>query len=286
MSGWLSAPRPQVVIGPLGWLRVALRAAALLAVNLCGLLLLLGLRVIERPLHGAERPWTPSITRLVCRLSLRIIGIAFSQRGSPMQGPGAMVSNHSGWLDIFALNAASRLYFVSKAEVARWPVIGWLARATGTVFIARRPAEAKLQQAIFEDRLLHGHKLMFFPEGTSSDACRVLPFKSTLFAAFLTPALREQLAIQPVSVNWHAPTGADPRFYGWWGDMGFGQHLIEVLAAPRQGRVELIYHPPLNVRDFTDRKALTAAAEAAVRQGHQITPATLPAAKAIPAPQA
>ncbi|WP_367998774.1 lysophospholipid acyltransferase family protein, partial [Photobacterium sanguinicancri] len=54
-----------------------------------------------------------------------------------MKQHGAVVANHSSWLDIFALNARKRIYFVSKAEVAKWPGIGWLARATGTVFINR-----------------------------------------------------------------------------------------------------------------------------------------------------
>ena len=67
-----------------------------------------------------------------------------------MTAPGAIVANHSSWLDIFALNAAQRVYFVAKSEVAGWPGIGWLARATGTVFIARKGTEAKKQQEIFE----------------------------------------------------------------------------------------------------------------------------------------
>lgn len=268
MTDWLSAPRAPLRIGAGGWVRLVLRGAAIGLVTYGGLLLLLALRLIERPLFGARRPWTPWITWAVCRFALFAMGIRLILRGAAMTGPGAMVANHSGWLDIFALNAATRLYFVSKAEVAKWPGIGWLARATGTVFITRKGTEAKAQQTLFEERLTHGHKLLFFPEGTSSDACRVLPFKSTLFAAFFTPALRDRLSVQPVSVVWHAPKGADPRFYGWWGDMEFGPHLAEVLAAPRQGSVEVVFHPPLRVADFADRKALTTAAETAVRSAH------------------
>ena len=180
---------------------------------------------------------------------------------------GAVVSNHVAWLDIFTHNARKRIYFVSKAEVAKWPGIGWLARATGTVFINRDPREAKLQQAVFEGRLLAGHKLLFFPEGTSTDGRRVLPFKTTLFQAFFTPDLVHGMYIQPVTLIYRAPKGADKRFYGWWGDMAFGPHLLQVLAAWPQGSVTVKYHPPLKVDDFADRKALAAAAEAAVRSG-------------------
>lgn len=267
---WNEAPPPpEARPGVMGGLRVLWRGVAL-AVLIFGCLgLLLLVRLFERPLFGLRRPVTPFITQFVCRNALRLMGIGYSTRGALMRGPGAVVANHASWLDIFTLNARKRIYFVSKAEVARWPGIGWLARATGTVFITRERREAKAQQALFEARLHAGHKLLFFPEGTSTDGIRVLPFKSTLFAAFFAEGLRESLQVQPVSVIYHAPSGADPRFYGWWGDMGFGAHLFRVLAAPRQGRVEVLYHRPVYVRDFPDRKALALHCERAVRAGHQ-----------------
>ncbi|MFT4151071.1 MAG: lysophospholipid acyltransferase family protein [Paracoccaceae bacterium] len=268
MNDWLTARRAPGRIGAAGWLRLCLKGALIGGVTYGCLVLMLVLRLVERPLFGLRRPWTPWITQFVCRFTLAVMGLRLILRGRPLREPGAMVANHSGWMDIFALNAATRLYFVSKSEVAGWPGIGWLARATGTVFITRKGTEAKVQQAVFEERLTAGHHLMFFPEGTSSDSRRVLPFKSTLFAAFFAPALRDRLMVQPVTVIWHAPPGQDGRFYGWWGDMDFGPHLAEVLATPRQGRVEVIFHPPLRVADFPDRKALSAAAEAAVRKHH------------------
>ena len=259
-------PAP-VPIGPAGWLRAALRGSALVAVTFGGLGLLLALRLVERPLWGAHRPWTPHITQAVCRLAFIVLGIRRKVRGSQMRQHGAVVSNHGSWLDIFALNASKRVYFVSKSEVASWPAIGWLARATGTVFINRRASEALKQRQAFARRLRAGHKLLFFPEGTSTDGLRILPFKSTLFAAFFEDGLREELWIQPVTASYRAPPGADPRFYGWWGEMAFGPHLLQVLAAPRQGTVELVYHAPLRVADFPDRKALARACEQAVRAG-------------------
>ncbi len=185
-----------------------------------------------------------------------------------MTARGAVVANHTSWLDIFALNAVKRIYFVSKSEVANWPGIGWLARSTGTVFIERNPARAHQQTALFTARLLAGHKLLFFPEGTSTDGLQVLPFKTTLFEAFFAPELRDEIHIQPVAVIYHAPDGLDARYYGWWGSMEFGTHLLATLAPARSGSVEVIYCTPLRVADFADRKALAAASEAAVRQAH------------------
>lgn len=260
-------PPPPAVIGPAGWLRVGLRGGAILSLLAVCFPTLLILRLPERLICGLGRPVTPHITQVVCRLACRVLGLRVTMRGAPMRGPGAYVANHVGWLDIFVLNACKRLYFVAKSEVAGWPGIGWLARGTGTVFIARDPRQAQAQTRVFEDRLRAGHRLLFFPEGTSTDGRRILPFKPTLFQAFLSDRLRDVLQVQPVTLVYHAPEGEDPRFYGWWGDMALGPAILAVLAVRRQGRVEVVYHPPMTVSDFRDRKALAAASEAAVRQG-------------------
>jgi 1-acyl-sn-glycerol-3-phosphate acyltransferase len=254
-------------------LRMALRGASLGGVAVLGMTILLPLRLIERPFFGARRPLSPGVARWVCKTALRILGLRVSVVGTPMKRPGATVANHVSWLDILVLNAFENVYFVSKSEVAGWAFIGWLARATGTLFIARTGTQAKIQQKQFESRLQEGHRLLFFPEGTSSDGQRVLPFKSTLFAAFFHPALADRQHVQPVTLVYSAPKGQDVRFYGWWGDMEFTSSFRAVLGQAPQGRARLIYHKPLRVADFPDRKALAAACEAAIRGHH-------PAAKA------
>lgn len=254
-------------ITPAGWLRAVLRGLILVVILLVGVLATALLRLIEAPLYGLHRPWTPHITVVVCKLSLAVVGLRRELRGKPMTEPGAVVSNHASWLDIFSLNAHKRVYFVSKAEVANWPGIGLLAKITGTVFIARDPKQARAQTELFQARLKAGHKLLFFPEGTSTDGLRVLPFKTTLFQAFFNEELRDLLHVQPVTLIYRAPEGEEARFYGWWGDMEFGPHLLKTIAAGRQGSVTVVYHPPVKVADFPDRKALAAHVEAAVRAG-------------------
>jgi 1-acyl-sn-glycerol-3-phosphate acyltransferase len=260
-------PLPEPVrFGLIGWLRVLLRGLVLGTLTFGGLLILLQVRLVERPLFGQRRPMTPFITQFVCLNAFRILGMRYLTRGTPLHGQGAVVSNHCSWLDIFALNARKRIYFVSKDELADWPGIGWLARATGTVFIRRERREATAQIKLFEERLSYGHKLLFFPEGTTSDSRRVLPFKSTLFAAFFAPEMRDTLQVQPVTLRYQAREAQDARFYGFWAEMIFGAHLLKVLAA-RNGSVEVLYHPPVKVADFKDRKALAAYCEAEVRKG-------------------
>lgn len=266
---WVSpeGEAPEIRIGPLGWLLIALRLPPMAVILFGGLALHLSLRLIERPLFGLRRPVTPFVTQAVCKASLLVLGLRLERRGTPMRGRGAVVSNHASWLDIFAINALQRVYFVSKSEVAGWTGIGWLARATGTVFINRNARDARLQKEIFEARLRAGHHLCFFPEGTSTDGARVISFKPTLFAAFFSYGLSDILQVQPVTLAYLAPATRDPRFYAWWGALGFAPHLMRLLATARRGRVVVVFHPPVRVADFPGRKELAQHCEAAARAG-------------------
>ncbi len=270
MSEWRNVQLPPRRIGLMGWLRVLVKGGLMGFVTYAGLAVLLLVRLIERPLCAQARPVTPYITQAVCRAVFFILRLRLVVRGTPMMEHGALVANHASWLDIFALNAATRMYFVAKSEVEGWAAIGWLARATGTVFIARKGSAARVQQRLFEERLRAGHRLLFFPEGTSTDAVRVLPFKSTLFQAFYTASVEVGLHIQPVTVIYHSPAGEDARFYGWWGDLDFAPHLLTVLAAPRHGRIEMVFHTPVAVSDFAGRKELAAYCEEVVRGAHPL----------------
>lgn len=259
-------PPPASSPGPLGWWLILSRGLAVLSILAFGVLLLVPLRGIERLFTGLRRPLTGPWVQGVCRACLWAMGIGWDRQGVPLQGPGAVVANHSGWLDIFALNAALPVFFVSKAEVAGWPGINILTRVTNTHFVVRDPRLASEQASAFVARLGAGHRILFFPEGTSTDGRRVLPFKATLFQGFFDPSLPEGLAIQPVTVRYSAPAGRDPRFHGWWGDMALGPHLLTVLAAPDPGRVTVVLHPPIAVAGH-NRKSLAAVTEAAVRAG-------------------
>lgn len=259
-------PRLDAPKGLRDWLRVARRGGGALAVLLAGVLLIVPLRLVERFVRGRRHPWTGPHVQWVCRLTLKAMGIGLARSGRPMRGPGAAVANHSSWLDILALNAAMPVVFVSKAEVAGWPGINILTRVTDTHFVSRDPRLAQAEAAALSARIGAGQRLLFFPEGTSSDGRRVLPFKSTLFEGLLDPRLPGGLAVQPVSVAYHAPPGADPRVYGWWGDMVLGPHLLAVLAMPRQGRIAVTLGEPVPVAGHS-RKTLAAACAAAVRTG-------------------
>ena len=142
-----------------------------------------------------------------------------------------------------------------------------LANITGTVFIRRERRDAKLQKDLFQTRLGLGHKLLFFPEGTSTDSLRVLPFKSTLFAAFFEPELKDTIYIQAVT-KLSCPKNQDKRFYGWWGESGFWHAYDPSLSALPQGHVEVVFHEPRALKEYDSRKVLAADLEQDVRSAH------------------
>lgn len=209
-------------------------------------------------------------TRSWARILLRLIGVRRTVIGQPIDGPGVWLANHSGWADIMALRSARLVNFVSKSEVRGWPAVGWIAEMSDTVFIERRRAASGAQRNALAERLRAGQLLCLFPEGTSSDGLRVLPFKSTLLSALYDGGPVAGARVQPVTVNWIAPPGQPTAFYGWWGDMSFEGHVWDILCRSRGGRVEIVFHEPAEVGRFADRKALTRWAEDAVRGAKRI----------------
>jgi len=242
---------------------VRLVLIALLTVLVLGIFLL-GRAL--RHLFGRRVTFHFEVVRLWSVLCLGLAGLRIRVRGQPIQA-GALVANHCSWLDILVLRSVRLIYFVSKAEVARWPGIGFITRVTGTIFIERQRSAAKEQEALLRSRIAHDQLLCFFPEGTSTNGQVLLPFKSSLFSAFWEEGEGTALPVQPVTICYHPRPGLPPCFYSWWGEMSFGQSLWNILTLSRRGRVEVIFHPAAQARDFPDRKALAEHCHGAVRQG-------------------
>ena len=205
---------------------------------------------------------------IACVLGCWLLGVRVDRVGQPMTQGGARVCNHSSWMDIFVIRSASQIFFVAKSEVRGWPVLGFIADQTGTMFIERKRTEAKRQEAMFNERLSKGERLCFFPEGTSSDGLRVLPFKSSLFSVFLAEGLKENMWVQPVTVFYEPASHLDSFFYGWWGTIEFGAHVLSVMGKSTGGRAKVVFHEPVRSTDFSDRKALAAYCEERVRAAH------------------
>ena len=251
----------------LGRVTGAIRLVCLLVLTVvCVLLFLLG-----RSLRGVLGKWIAfhfTIARLWAITCLWLCGLKLRVHGQPIRG-GALMANHSSWADIIALRATTLMYFVSKAEVANWPGVGFVTRITGTVFIERKRTEVKRQEAVLRSRIAQDQLLCLFPEGTSTDGLRVLPFKTSLFSTFFVDGQGADIQIQPVSLRYQAPqNGALPKdLYGWWGSMGFERHIWDVLTLSFGGRVDVLFHPAVTASAYADRKALAEACQKAVATG-------------------
>ncbi len=268
MEAWNDAPIPELPALSFGQrVRGAVRLVGLVAVT--GLAL--GLFMLGRYLRGKVSrriSFHFEVARLWSVAVLWLAGLRLIVRGTPVQA-GALVANHQSWLDIPALRSVRLMYFVSKAEVASWPGIGFITRVTGTIFINRRRTEAKRDEAMLRSRIAHDQLLCFFPEGTSTDGLRVLPFKSSLFSAFFTQGQGTEIAIQPVTVRFRPALGSGlpDCFYGWWGTMTFEGNVWDVAARSRGGTVEVTFHPPVAAAEFADRKRLADHCQSAVAAG-------------------
>lgn len=130
---------------------------------------------------------------------LRLLGIELVVEGQPRPGAKLMVSNHVSWLDIMALDAVLPVRFVSKAEVGRWPLVGRLVTAGGTLYLQRESRrDAKRVITLMADALRAGHTLGVFPEGTTGDGKALLPF----FGNMLQSAIDAHVPLQPVVVRY------------------------------------------------------------------------------------
>ena len=251
-----------------------LRAFSILLVFVVVTVILLPLQWAAVKLHIPARRSIPyRYHRFVCRL----FGVRVSVLGAPLPGGGLMTANHTGWLDIPILSAVAPVSFVAKIEVDQWPFFGTLARLQRTIFIRRERGKALEDRDTIRRRLLEGDALVLFPEGTSSDGNRVLPFRSALLSAAELDLGEDDAhhqrhaSVQPVSialVGLHGmPMGRENRpFYAWYGDMELVPHLWEAL---KSGPMDVIveFHKPLTIDEAGGRKALAARCEAAVRAG-------------------
>ncbi len=245
-------PPPTFAGKVIGGVRVALLVLSTLTA--------VGLFLLGRALRAVLGRWVTfhfGVAWIWAQFCLWVVGLRLRVKGAPIN-QGALVANHSSWIDILALRAVCLIYFVSKAEVANWPGIGFITRITGTVFIERRRTEAKRQEAILRERIAVEQLLCFFPEGTSTDGLRVLPFKSSLFSVFFDEGVGTDIAVQPVTVRYKPDPASDlpDSFYGWWGTMGFESHIWDVVTRSTRGSVEVIFHPSVTAAAFADRKQL------------------------------
>ncbi len=222
-------------------------------------------------------PGRPKVlfARFYWRIMCRLIGIHIRVIGSRATGgrPVVFVSNHSSWLDIPVLGGQLEACFIAKDAVEGWPIVNLVAKLGRTVYVRRQRASTGRERDDMRSRLVAGDNLILFPEGTTSDGSRVMPFRSTFLSAVEAPVTADgrHALVQPVSVVYDRlgglPTGRASRpVFAWYGDMDLASHFWR-LGQNRGLRVTVLLHCPLDPAHFASRKDLSQAAWNAAAQG-------------------
>ena len=218
-----------------------------------------------------RRRWAVTFPRFYHRCCCPILGIRVRAIGRPAEArPVLFAANHVSYLDITVLGSLLDASFIAKTEVAGWPLFGWLARLQRSVFIDRRARSTAHQRDSIAARLAAGEALILFPEGTSGDGVRLLPFKSALFSV-ADHAASGAVKVQPVSIAYTRldgmPLGRALRpFFAWYGAMSLAPHLWRMLGL---GRLEVVveFHPPTSLARCGSRKMLARYCEERIAEG-------------------
>lgn len=203
--------------------------------------------ILQQRLHWRDRVmhwWAKSV--------LRALHVRVRCRGPVPVGGCLLVANHLSYLDVLVLASTRPLSFLSKSEVARWPVLGPMARIAGVRFITREDKrDLPRVRSELASELANGHGVTFFPEGTSSGGDEVLPFRPALLA----DAATDQRPVHWAALAYATPAGSAPARESvcWWGEMEFVPHLASLLQLPFVDAVVAYGDAPITA---SDRKEL------------------------------
>jgi lyso-ornithine lipid O-acyltransferase len=234
--------------------RIRPRAIVRLGLILIIMLVCLPLHGVWR-LFGARSPWPQRFLGWTGRVA----GARVRITGTPLQRDVLFIANHLSWIDVLVVAGVTGSAFVAKADMAPWPLLGWLSKLNNSVFVARNQRLDVGAQALAMKAALETHQpLTLFPEGTTGDGRALLPFRSSLIASVSPPP--PGISIQPLAIDY----GPDAPDIAWTDVESVGKNALRVMG--RKGRLQVTLHfmEPLDHSDFTDRKAITAHARYAI----------------------
>ncbi len=214
-----------------------------------------GLKTPPGALHIKLRQWW-------FRQATRIFGLRLKINGKEHPGASLWVANHISWLDIPVIGGTGNVGFLSKAEIRKWPVIGWLAEKSGTLFIDRggKNASQNASEKIAA-RIIEGHSVLIFPEATTTDGSDVKRFYPRLFAA----AVDHGLSVQPVSIRYLNKEGQRHPKAAFINQETFIPNLLKILGDPWI-TAEVTLLPIIASKDFSTRNELANPARDQIRK--------------------
>ena len=220
------------------WRVPLLLVHAVLAILLAGLVLSWNRERVMR--HGRE-PFVHRLVRWWSNGLMRIFGLRAVRVGQPLPDPVLFVANHTSWIDIELLHSQRAACFVAKAEIASWPLVGWLASAGGTIFHRRgsNHSLAAVMQVMVE-RLRGGRSVAVFPEGGTGHNGVLRVFHARIFQA----ALDAEVPVQPVALRF-ARDGRRVIDAGFREHENFMQNFLRLLGeAPLDAEVHFLEPVP------------------------------------------
>jgi 1-acyl-sn-glycerol-3-phosphate acyltransferase len=188
-----------------------------------------------------REPFAHRMIRWWSRVLMRIFGLRSVRIGKPLPDPVLFVANHTSWIDIELLHSQRAACFVAKAEIARWPLVGWMAATGGTIFHRRgsNHSLAAVMQAMVE-RLRGGRSVAVFPEGGTGHNGVLKVFHARIFQA----ALDAQVPVQPVALRF-ARDGKRVVDAGFREGESFMGNLLRMLGeAPLDAEVHFLTPVP------------------------------------------
>jgi 1-acyl-sn-glycerol-3-phosphate acyltransferase len=196
------------------------------------------------------------LLRDLCQKVSAIHGIEVRHEGAIPGGPVLFVSNHVSWLDAFVVGGLASCIPVSKLEVASWPLVGRFARDLGVLFVRRGDRSSGMRLLRGAARTLQdGLPVLAFPEGTTTEGDRVLPFRTPLFSV----AHRLGFRVVPVAISY------EPRWLAWVGEAAFLPHYLRLAASPGAA-VTVRFGPAITSSRCMDGGELADEAQRAVQE--------------------
>lgn len=242
--------------------RVVLKLSGIVIITLC--MLPFGWLVyLTGKMH-----WMQCFSQCYFSALAKVIGLRVHVAGAlSKERPLLVVSNHISYLDIIALGAVAPLIFTPKSEIGGWPMIGFMCKLAGCVFIDRRRSQTNENLSRLHEGLKAGKPLSLFAEGTTGDGKRLLPIRSSYFQ--LVESFDGPIHIQPALLRYthvhNLPLDEHSRYrICWLGDEDLLPHAIELLQL---GPIDITirFLPDLELGETKDRKALAAMCDAAMR---------------------
>ncbi|MGE3262381.1 MAG: lysophospholipid acyltransferase family protein [Bacteriovoracia bacterium] len=209
----------------------------------------------------------------MCRVLLAVMGIKITVEGRENIRAGEnyfVVANHLSYLDPLLLSALTPMAFVTSVEMRDAFFLGTFTKLAGSFFVERRSrSNIRGEVGEVENALKQGFPVGVFPEATSTDGSKILPFKRPLFAAAILggkPVL--PIVIQYEKIDGRKVTRASHQILCWYGDMPFFSHSLRLLSYNRI-RIRLSVLPEIPVAADSDRDTIAQTAYQAIQSHYQ-----------------